>query len=111
MNKLSIILSGDKKQIYGYIESIESILNICDYQLIIVSNTIEKIDTKYEYIIYNYRESYRNFKSFCLSLCKYDKVLILEKGIELNKSIIDEIKTYIEKNKNKIEQPELFIAP
>lgn len=100
MNKLSIILSGDKKQIYGYIESIESILNICDYQLIIVSNTIENIDTKYEYVIYNYTESYRNFKSFCLSLCKYNKALILEKGIELNKPIIDDIKAYIEEENN-----------
>ncbi|MBE6044703.1 MAG: glycosyltransferase [Clostridium thermopalmarium] len=100
MNKLSIILSGDKKQIYDYIESIESILNICDYQLIVVSNTVENIDTKYEYVIYNYTESYRNFKSFCLSLCKYNKALILEKGIELNKPIIDDIKAYIEEENN-----------
>lgn len=95
MSNLSVILSGDEKEICNHIKDIKDILDICDYQLVIISNTIKNIDTKYEYVIYNYTESYNNFKDFCLSLCKYDRVLIVEKGIELNKSITDRIKTYI----------------
>lgn len=99
MNSLSIILSCHEKEVYNYIDNIKDILDNYNYQLIIINNVLNSINTEYEYTIYNYTESYNKFRGFCLSLCKYDKVLFIESGVQLNKIIVDSIRSYIiEKN-------------
>ena len=105
MKKLSIVLKEESvDKIKLYIDSVKTLINTIDSELIIISNTAdeEEFNLEFEFRLYKYRESYKNFKEFCLDICLSDNILLIESGVLIDDNFVNEIIELCNNNKSNI---------
>lgn len=67
---------------------VSPLLELENSELIIINNSEEVIESKYEYTLYNFKQSYLKFKEFCFASSRCSLVIIIEDGMVITKDII-----------------------
>lgn len=78
-------------KVMEYVKVLEPILLNDDRELIIINDSTDMMDIKYNYILYQFSGSYNKFKEFCFSSSSGNKIIIIDGNIQLDSIIVDDI--------------------
>lgn len=98
MENISIVIRDTEDKIYEHVQILKPLLEDNKTQLVLINNIVEKFNLPYEYTLYEFSEDYSKFEDFYKSICLYDNILLVEKGMKFDKIIIDSIKRCVNKN-------------
>lgn len=91
MDGVSVIIKSHGEDLKNYIEALSPLLEQENSELIIISNSEEIVESRYDYTLYNFNNSYSKFKEFCFASSKYPSIIIIEDGIIITKDIINQL--------------------
>lgn len=93
---LSIIIRADLNKVSEYINTLEPILLNNKCELIIINNSADTMDIKYNYTLYQFSGSNDKFKEFCFSSSGGNKIIIIDGNMQLDPLIVDDFILNIE---------------